>query len=237
MSYLQNSTYSIADPLAQQAAQQTFITRVYGWMALGLLITAMTAGYVASSAAIMQTILGNRLVFYALIGAELILVFGLSAAISKISPAAATGAFLLYAALNGATLSVIFLIYTAASLGSVFLVTAGMFGAMAIYGTATKRDLTALGSFMFMGLIGVIIASFVNYFLKSAMIYWISSYFGVFIFVGLTAYDAQKIKNIAGQGLSAEDSGRASVMGALALYLDFVNMFLFLLRIFGRRRD
>jgi FtsH-binding integral membrane protein len=235
MSYLQNSTFALPE---QQLKQQAFITRVYGWMAGGLALTALVAAYVASSTTLIEAVMTNRLIFYSLIGAELILVFGLSAAINRLTPAMALGGFLLYAAINGATLSVIFLVYTAESLASTFFITAAMFGSMALFGTVTKRDLTAVGSFMFMGLIGIIIASFVNLFLHSEAVYWITSYFGVFIFIGLTAYDAQKIKRIGADAtLSSEDSGRASVMGALALYLDFINMFLFLLRLFGRRRD
>jgi FtsH-binding integral membrane protein len=235
MSYLQNSTFALPE---QQLKQQAFVTRVYGWMAGGLALTALIAAYVASSRTLIEAVVTNRLIFYGLIGAELILVFGLSAAINRLTPAMALGGFLLYAAINGVTLSVIFLVYTAESLGTTFLISAAMFGSMALFGTVTKRDLTAVGSFMFMGLIGVIIASFVNFFLHSEAVYWITSYFGVFIFIGLTAYDAQKIKRIGADAmLSAEDSGRASVMGALALYLDFINMFLFLLRLFGRRRD
>ncbi|MCU1343367.1 MAG: ybhL [Candidatus Acidoferrum typicum] len=235
MSYLQNSTFALPE---QQLKQQAFITRVYGWMAGGLALTALVAAYVASSRTLIEAVVTNRLIFYGLIGAELILVFGLSAAVNRLTPAMALGGFLLYAAINGVTLSVIFLVYTAESLASTFFITAAMFGSMALFGTVTKRDLTAVGSFMFMGLIGIIIASFVNFFLHSEAVYWITSYFGVFIFIGLTAYDAQKIKRIGADAtLSAEDSGRASVMGALALYLDFINMFLFLLRIFGRRRD
>jgi FtsH-binding integral membrane protein len=235
MSYLQNSTFALPE---QQLRQQAFIARVYGWMAGGLALTALVSAYVASSRVLIETVITNRLLFYGLIGAELILVFGLSAAINRLTPAVALTGFLLYAAINGVTLSVIFLVYTAESLASTFVICAAMFGSMALFGTVTKRDLTAVGSFMFMGLIGIIIASFVNFFLHSEAVYWITSYFGVFIFVGLTAYDAQKIKRIgANAALGTEDMGRASVMGSLALYLDFINMFLFLLRIFGRRRD
>src|SRR5437879_7607149 len=210
MSYLQNSTFALPE---QQLKQQAFITRVYGWMAGGLALTALVAAYVASSPTLIEAVMTNRLIFYGLIGAELILVFGLSAAINRLTPAMALGGFLLYAAINGVTLSVIFLVYTAESLGTTFLISAAMFGSMALFGTVTKRDLTAVGSFMFMGLIGVIIASFVNFFLHSEAVYWITSYFGVFILIGLTAYDAQKIKRIGADAmLSAEDRGRASVM-------------------------
>src|SRR3954454_18784206 len=155
MSYLQNSTYALPE---QQFRLQAFVARVYGWMAGGLALTAFVAAYVASSPTLIETIFTNRLIFYGLLGAELILVFGLSAAINRLSPAAALGGFLLYAALNGATLSAIFLIYTAQSLASTFFISAAMFGTMAFFGSVTKRDLTAVGSFMMMGLIGVIIA-------------------------------------------------------------------------------
>jgi hypothetical protein len=235
MSYLENSTFALPE---EQLRQQAFVTRVYGWMSGGLALTALVAAYVASSPALIQAVFTNRLLFYGLIGGELILVFGLSAAINRITPAMALSGYLLYAALNGVTLSAIFLIYTAQSLGLTFFVCAAMFGSMALFGSVTKRDLTAVGSFMMMGLIGVIIASFANFFLHSDAVYWITTYFGVFIFVGLTAYDAQKIKRIgADAARSADDVGRAAVMGSLALYLDFINMFLFLLRLLGRRRD
>jgi uncharacterized protein len=235
MSYLENSTYALPD---QQLRLQAFVARVYGWMAGGLALTALISAYVASSRTLIEAIFTNRLIFYGLLGAELILVFGLSAAINRLTPAMALSGYLLYAALNGVTLSAIFLIYTAQSLASTFFICAAMFGTMAFFGSVTKRDLTGVGSFMMMGLIGVIIASFVNFFLHSEAVYWITSYFGVFIFIGLTAYDAQKIKRIGADAtMSAEAMGRASIMGALALYLDFINMFLFLLRIFGRRRD
>jgi FtsH-binding integral membrane protein len=208
-------------------------------MAGGLLITALTAAYVASNAALVELMVTNRLVLYGLMGAELVLVFALSAAINKLTSGVALGMFLFYAALNGVTLSLIFLVYTSASLALTFTVTAGMFGATCAYGALTKRDLTSLGSFMFMGLIGLIIASFANFFLKSEMIYWLTSYFGVFIFVGLAAFDAQKVKKLAANApsMASEDVKKASILGALALYLDFVNLFLYLLRFFGRRRD
>ena len=155
----------------------------------------------------------------------------------QMSAAQATGVFMLYSALTGVTLSFVFLAYTAASLTSTFLVTAGTFGAMSFYGYTTKRDLTAMGSFLFMGLIGIIIASLVNFFLQSPMVYWLVTYAGVLIFVGLTAYDTQKIKemNILGNEGTEEDTKEA-VRGALTLYLDFINLFLMLLRVMGNRR-
>jgi len=177
------------------------------------------------------------MVFFALVIAELGLVIAMSAAINRISAATATLLFLIYSALNGVTFAAIFVIYTRSSIASAFLVTAGTFAAMSVYGYVTKRDLTGFGSFLFMGLVGIIIASVVNMFLHSAMISWITSYVGVFIFVGLTAYDTQKIKQIGHGGFADEQSQhKAAILGALRLYLDFINLFLMLLRIMGDRR-
>ena len=232
---IQGPGYDLAD---RSAAQQGFITRVYGWMSAGLALTAVIAYLTASSPAMTQFIFANRAVFWGLFIVELVIVAGLSGFINKISPAAASGGFLLYAALNGLLLSAIFLVYTQQSLAVAFVVTAGTFGATALYGAVTKRDLTSIGSFMFMGLIGLIIASVVNMFLHSEMVYWLTSFFGVFIFVGLTAYDSQKIKNMSYSSMGdAAVAQRASVIGALALYLDFINLFLFILRLMGSRRD
>lgn len=215
------------------ADQQGFVTRVYGWMSGGLALTALVAAFTASSPAIMQAVFGTPLLWVLLL-AELGLVFGVSAAINKLSASTAMALFLLYAALNGVTLSGIFYVYTAQTLATTFFVTSLTFAGTAAFGAVTKRDLTSLGSFMGMGLWGLIIASIANIWFKSPMVYWLTTYFGVFIFVGLTAYDTQKIKRIgANAALDREGSGRASVMGALALYLDFINLFLFMLRIFG----
>jgi len=231
-----SSSWALAD---REAHQQTFVQRVYGWMAGGLLLTAIVSAFTVMSPTVVQAIFGSPLIWVLLI-AELGLVIGLSAAINRISAGTATLLFLLYAALNGVTLAGIFFVYTTQSIATAFLVTSLTFGATAVYGAATKRDLTSVGSFMTMGLIGLIIASVVNIWFKSPMIYWLTTYFGVFIFVGLTAYDAQKIKQIgASAALDREGSGRASIIGALRLYLDFINLFLFMLRIFGGggRRD
>lgn len=227
----------VIDVRADSALQQRFITRVYGWMGLGLLLTGMVAMYTASSQAMLSVILGNRMVFYGLILAEIAVVFGLSMWVKNMSPTAATAAFLGYSALNGLTFSVIFLVYTSASIASTFVICAGMFGAMAAYGALTKRDLTSVGSFMFMGLVGIVIASVVNIWLRSAMVSWVTAFLGVIIFTGLTAYDAQKVKDI-GASLETDDDNakRAGIMGALSLYLDFINLFLSLLRLFGNRR-
>jgi uncharacterized protein len=217
--------------------QTGFLARVYNWMGLGLATTAVVSLMTASSPAVLNFIFGNQFVFFGLIIAELGLVMALSAAIGRLQATTATMMFFVYSALNGLTLSAIFLAYTSASIASTFFVTAGTFGTMSLYGYTTKRDLTSWGSFLFMGLIGVILASLVNIFLKSEAIYWVITYAGVIVFVGLTAYDTQQIKAMALQGFGDEETERKSaVIGALRLYLDFVNLFLMLLNIFGRRR-
>ncbi|OHB33655.1 MAG: hypothetical protein A2X84_00445 [Desulfuromonadaceae bacterium GWC2_58_13] len=218
-------------------ATTSFFPSVYGWMTAGLGLTALTALLTLSSESMLQLIFGNKLVFYGLMFGELGLVIALSAAINRISAATATLMFLLYSALNGVTFASIFLVYTQSSIASTFFVAAGTFAGMSIYGMATKRDLTGWGSFLFMGLIGVIIASLVNIFLQSAMITWVVSYIGVFVFVGLTAYDTQKLKRISQNGFAdGESRQKATILGALTLYLDFINLFLMLLRVMGSRR-
>jgi len=220
------------------AVQGEFIRRVYNWMGLGLAATAVVALYTASNPQLLGMIFGNSLVFFGLILAELGLVIWLSAAISRLHYSTASLMFFVYSALNGLTMSVIFLAYTRASITSTFFVTAGTFGAMSFYGYTTKRDLSSWGSFLFMGLIGIILASVVNIFLQSPMMYWLVTYAGILVFVGLTAYDTNKLKEMALAGFAdAEAEGKSAVMGALALYLDFINLFLMLLRIFGSRRD
>ncbi|PLX93935.1 MAG: hypothetical protein C0619_03620 [Desulfuromonas sp.] len=214
-----------------------FFSKVYGWMTAGLALTALVSMFTLSSEAMLQLIFGNKLVFYGLIFGELGLVIALSAAINRISAATATLMFLGYSALNGVTFAAIFLVYTQSSIASTFFVASGTFAAMSLYGYVTKRDLTGWGIFLFMGLIGIIIASVVNIFLQSEMIYWITSYIGVFVFVGLTAYDTQKIKMIGQAGFAdAEQQKKAAILGALRLYLDFINLFLMLLRVMGTRR-
>ncbi|MHB8066875.1 MAG: Bax inhibitor-1/YccA family protein [Desulfobaccales bacterium] len=220
------------------AVQGEFIRRVYNWMGLGLAVTALVALYTASNPQLLKMIFGNSLVFFGLILAELGLVFALSAGINRFSYSTATLMFFVYSALNGLTLSVIFLAYTSASITSTFFVTAGTFGAMSFYGYTTKSDLSSWGSFLFMGLIGIVLASVVNIFLHSPMIYWVVTYAGILIFVGLAAYDTKKLKEMALTGFADEETeGKSAVMGALALYLDFINLFLMLLRILGSRRD
>jgi len=220
------------------AAIQQFVTRTYGWMTAGLALTSVIALFVASSPFLLEAVFGNRFLLIGLFIVEIILVMGLSAAINRISPAVATMGFLLYAALNGVTISAVLLVYTAASVASTFLITTLTFGGMCLYGTVTKRDLTAMGSFMVMGLWGLVIASLVNLFFQSSMVQWVLGYVGVIVFTGLSAWDAQKIKALAVATMDDEQSaGKASIMGALTLYLDFINLFLSLLRILGRRNN
>ena len=224
-------------PQETQLAQTTFITKVYGWMGGALLLTGIVAFFTAASPVLFEAIIGNRIIFYALLFGELGLVWYVTSRIDTLSGVTATTLFLLYSVLNGLTLSVIFLAYTASSIGSTFFVTAATFGVMSLYGYTTKRDLTSLGNLLFMALVGLIIASVVNIFLGSEMIYWITTYAGILIFVGLTAYDTQKIKAMALADFGTEENvQKGALMGALRLYLDFINLFLFLLRLFGRRR-
>ena len=222
---------------AVAAEQQRFMVRVYNWMTTGLGITGLVAYTVADTPSLTSALLENPLIAIVLIIAQIGLVFWLASRVMQMSVQQATGIFVLYAALTGVTFSVIFLTYTASSITSTFLVTAGTFAAMSFYGYTTKKDLTSWGSFLFMGLIGIIIASVVNIFLQNSAMYWIITYAGVLIFVGLTAYDTQKIKemNILGNEGTDEDTKEA-IRGALSLYLDFINLFLMLLRIMGSRR-
>lgn len=214
-------------------AQNTLIRQVYAWMGGGLMITALMAMVTVSSPAILNAVFGNRLVFYALIFGELGLVVAISGAINRLSPAVASLLFVLYAALNGVTLSVIFAVYTAQSVASTFVITAATFGTMSAYGYLTRRDLTGWGSFLFMGLIGIVIASLVNIFTRSSAASWVISAVGVIVFTGLSAYDTQKIKAMAASGAEGR---KPAILGALTLYLDFINLFLMLLRLLGNRR-
>lgn len=212
--------------------------KVYVWMALALAITGVTAFGVANSPNIMVAIYSNRAVFWGLIIAELALVFVVSGMINRLSLTTATLLFTLYSVLNGVVLSSIFVVYSGTSIAKVFFITAGTFLAMAVYGYTTKRDLSSVGKLMFMGLIGLIIASIVNLFIKSSGLDLILSYIGVIVFVGLTAWDTQKIKQmLATQEDIDEGAQKIALVGALSLYLDFVNLFLYLLRIFGGSRD
>ena len=221
-----------------QVRVNAFIRSVYNWMAIGLALTGVAAFYVASSQTLLQMIFGNPIVFYGLIIGELAMVFILSARVAKMQASTATALFIGYAVLNGVTLSFIFIAYSSASIASTFFICAGTFLACSIFGMVTKKDLTSIGQFMFMGLIGIIIASVVNLFVRSSGMSMIISYIGVFVFVGLTAYDTQKLKTMA-QTQPADVDGavvrKGAIIGALALYLDFINLFLFMLRIFGGR--
>ena len=214
---------------------QTYMSHVYGWMTVGLLLTALIAWFASSNMALIQLLYKGM---WVLLIAELALVFVISGMINRLSGAAATTLFMLYSVLNGCTFSIYFLVYTSSSIASVFFITAGMFAALAFYGYTTKRDLSSFGRFLFMGLIGLVIASLVNMFMHSEPLMWAVTYIGVFVFAGLTAYDTQKLKEL-GDGLPQDDQNifrRYVILGALQLYLDFINLFIMLLRIFADRR-
>ena len=220
-----------------QREQINFINKVYSWMSFALIITGLVAMWVASNETLMMSIFSNSLIFWGLIIAEFACVAYLVGAIEKMSAQLATSIFIGYSALNGLTFSIIFVIYTMDSIASTFFITAGTFAIMSIYGYYTKKDLTSIGNLAIMGLVGVIIASVVNWFMASEMLYTIITYVGVLVFVALIAYDTQKIKNmniIGNEG--TEEDKKEAIMGALILYLDFINLFLFLLRIFGSRK-
>ena len=210
--------------------------KVYGRMFLALVVTALTSLYVASSPAILSVVLGNRAVFFGLMIAELAVVFVVSGMLNKLSTTTATLLFYLYAVLNGVVFSSIFVVYDLGSIASTFFITAGVFGAMSVYGMVTKNDMTKFGCYCIMGLFGLIIASIVNIFVASSTLDWIISLFGVALFIGLTAWDTQKIKNVA-YVTDPSQTGKLATIGALSLYLDFINLFLYLLRIFGGRSN
>jgi FtsH-binding integral membrane protein len=239
---MENREFNYQNLSADQQLQASeafpvLMRKVYLWMTLALVITGMTAYYVATSEAILTAILTNKALFWGLFIAELGLVLGVSAAINRLSLLMATLMFILYSVINGATMSVIFLVYDASSIATVFFITAGTFGAMAAIGYTTNKDLSSLGRILFMALIGLVIATVVNLFLKSPAMMMILSYIGVIVFVGLTAWDSQKIKQMLLQAPDVDEATqKVALLGALTLYLDFVNLFLYLLRIFGRRR-
>ena len=218
-----------------QSVVGAFMTKVYSWMTLALFITGIVAMYVASSEQLLSIVFGTKYMFMGLIIAQLGVVWYLSARVSKLSYITAIIMFILYSVLSGITLSSIFIIYTASSIASTFFITAGTFAVMSLAGFFTKKDLSGFGAIMMMGLIGLIIATVVNYFLQSSTLNYIISYAGVMIFVGLTAYDTQKLKIMATQ-LDGEQAKKGSIMGALTLYLDFINLFLYLLRVLGDRK-
>ena len=222
--------------LSMSAAFPVLMRKVYVWMTLSLVLTGITAYGVANTPGIRETLMTNTFLYWGLIIAEFGLVIGISAGINKLSLTTATLMFVLYSIINGAMLSSIFVVYTEASIASVFFITAGTFAVMAFIGYTTKKDLTSMGKILFMALIGIIIATIVNIFLKSSGLQMIVSYLGVLIFVGLTAYDSQKIKNMLQMAPDAgEGAQKLALLGALTLYLDFINLFIYLLRIFGRR--
>ena len=217
-----------------------YVRSVYNWMGIGLALTGFIAYYVSTNEAMIRLIFGNAIVFFGLLIGQLALVFAISGMVQRMSAGTATFLFVTYSALTGVTLSFIFLVYARASIFSTFFICAGTFAACSIYGWTTKRDLTSLGGFLLMGLFGIIIATVVNMFIRSSGMSMLISYIGVFVFVGLTAYDTQKIKNMAlsqPAGLDGAVIRKGAILGALSLYLDFINLFLMLLRIFGQSRE
>jgi len=217
-----------------------YVRSVYNWMGIGLALTGFVAYYVSTSESVLRLVFGNPLLLMVLIVAELGLVFSIAGMVNRMSAGTATALFVIYSGLNGVTLSSIFLVYVQASIVSSFFISAATFIVCSLYGWTTKKDLTSLGGFMMMGLIGIVIASLVNLFLQSSSVSAIISYIGVFVFVGLTAYDTQKIKNMAMTQPANLDGAvirKGAILGALSLYLDFINLFLMLLSIFGQRRD
>jgi FtsH-binding integral membrane protein len=231
----QTSYTPVETSYASEGARK-FLLNVYNWMAFGLGITAFTA--VGINSVLTEEVLAQySFLFFGVIILQLIVVFGLSFAINKIPSVLAIGAFFFYSFLTGITFSFLFLIYTSTSIASTFFICAAMFASVSVYGYITKTDLSKFGTFFFMALIGLIIASVVNLFLNNSTLYWLISYAGVIIFVGLTAYDTQRIKQMAQtQDFDTEQGKKVAIMGALRLYLDFINMFLFLLRILGNRK-
>lgn len=219
-----------------RSVASTLMRSVYYWMAGALAITGLTALLVANNPALLNFLFSSPTLVWGLLIGEIVLVLILSAAINRLSFSTATLLFILYSVVNGVTLSSIFVVYTQGSIASTFFITAGMFGGLALYGSVTKKDLSGMGRFLFMTLIGLIIASIVNIFMHSEMLYWITTFVGVLVFAGLTAWDAQKIQQMA---LMADDvnesTQKMALLGALTLYLDFINLFLYLLRIFGKR--
>lgn len=223
---------------AMSTAFPALMRKVFVWMTLALAITGLTAYGVATSPTILSLIFSSKVTFFGLIIAEFALVFAISGAINRLSLSTATMLFILYSVINGATLSSIFFAFSVATIGKVFFITAGTFGAMALVGYTTKTDLTSMGKLLLMALLGIIIASVVNMFVASSGLDLILSYVGVLVFVGLTAYDTQKIKQMCQAAPDAgESSQKLALIGALSLYLDFINLFIYLLRIFGNNRD
>jgi len=220
-----------------QLRQSSFLSQVYTWMTAGLLVTSAVAAYTASTPIVLNLIYGNPFTIWLLFLAQIGLVIGLSAAIDRLTPGAAVALFIGYAALNGLTLSAIVLVYTSTSIAQAFLATAATFGVMSLYGATTKRDLSTAGNLLVMALIGFFIGSIVNLFWANSAVYWVLTYLGIAIFIGLTAYDTQQIKRMSQQALDDTTAQRLAIIGALKLYLDFINLFLLLLRIVGSPRE
>ena len=228
---------SYVESVKRTSIVQSFFSQVYGWMFFGLLSTGIIAYYTANSAFLLNLIFGSKITFYAFLFAPIVLVMIISGKINSLSASMASFLFFVYAAVNGVTLSAIFLAYTQDSIATTFVITAGTFGVTALFGYVTKKDLSKLGSILFMLLIGLIIATLVNMFLKNDTMMWVLTYAGIVIFVGLTAYDMQKLKELAYKIDEDEnDIAKFAVLGALTLYLDFINLFLRLLQIFGKKR-
>ncbi len=223
-------------PYAADERVTVFLRSVYGWMAAGLAVTALVATVVAGSPELVFTIASNRLIFWGLMLSQIGIVVWLSARAATMAPAIASMLFLLYSALTGLTMSFVLLAFTGQSIATTFMVTAGTFGALATYGTVTKRSLAGWGQFLFMGLIGVVIASVVGMFWQNDAFQFVLSFIGVIVFTGLTAYDAQRLKAMA-LAMPNGQTGSYAVVGALTLYLDFINLFIMLLRLTGTRRS
>ncbi len=224
-------------PAGAIAREKSFIREVFTWMGGGLAVTGLVSFFMLSNPNAVMALAKNPILFFGIIIVQLILVWQISRSIQKFSAQTAGILFTVYAGLNGVIFSTLFLAYTSSSIAATFFITAGVFGATALYGWTTKADLSSIGSLCFMGLIGIIIASIVNIFLRSTMFEYIISYLGVAIFIGLTAYDMQQLKIMNAKGFQdSESMAKISILGALKLYLDFINLFLFLLRLFGQRR-
>jgi hypothetical protein len=226
-----------ADPASASAVRVTeFLRRVYGWMFFGLGITALVAWSLTGVPRVAQVVVANHWVFLGLFVAQIGLVVALSARVDRMAPGTAGGLFVVYSALTGVTVSVLLQAYTGRSIATTFVVTAGMFGALALFGTTTRRSLAGAGQFFFMGLVGLILASIVAMFWNNGALQFLISVVGVIVFTGLTAWDAQRLKQMAA-AIPDERLGTHAIVGALSLYLDFINLFLFLLRLLGGRRD
>ena len=229
---------NVLAPARDEAAVSGFLSRVFLWMAAGLAVSAAGSWWLLAQPELLMAMAKNQWIFFGLLIAELVLVFWLSAKAMTMATGLATALFFAYSFLNGLTLAPLFLIYTGTSVLTTFAVTSGTFFFFSLYGLTTKKDLTSMGGLLMMGLIGIILASLVNLFLRSTQLEWIVTFVGIAVFLGLIAYDTQKLKNIHAMGFqSGESEKRVVILGALALYLDFINLFIMLLRIFGRRRD